>query len=112
VLAYCDDLHPVRSFVASRAKRAGLAPLRIPDLVLAISELAANTLRHTGGGGMPTARHTDGKHDHETALPVRHRDDLRESPVRCQNYAAGCDLRFRRADVEDLLRSGCRQRPR
>jgi hypothetical protein len=112
MLAYCDDLHPVRSFVASRAKRAGLAPLRIPDLVLAISELAANTLRHTGGGGMPTARHTDGKHDHETALPVRHRDDLRESPVRCQNYAAGCDLRFRRADVEDLLRSGCRQRPR
>jgi anti-sigma regulatory factor (Ser/Thr protein kinase) len=25
--------------------------VRIPDLVLAISELAANTLRHTGGGG-------------------------------------------------------------
>ena len=50
-LAYRDDLHPVRSFVASRAKRAGLTPPRIPDLVLAISELAANTLRHTGGGG-------------------------------------------------------------
>ena len=50
-LGYRDDLRPVRSFVASRAKRAGLAPLRIPDLVLAISELAANTLRHTGGGG-------------------------------------------------------------
>ncbi len=50
-LAYRDNLHPVRSFVASRAKRAGLAPLRIPDLVLAITELAANTLRHTGGGG-------------------------------------------------------------
>ena len=41
----------MRSFVASRAKRAGLTPPRIPDLVLAISELAANTLRHTGGGG-------------------------------------------------------------
>ena len=50
-LGYRDDLHPVRSFVASRARRAGLTPLRIPDLVLAISELAANTLRHTGGGG-------------------------------------------------------------
>jgi anti-sigma regulatory factor (Ser/Thr protein kinase) len=50
-LAYRDDLHPVRGFVASRAKRAGLTPSRIPDLVLAISELAANTLRHTGGGG-------------------------------------------------------------
>ena len=51
VLSYRDDVHPVRSFVASRARRAGLAPLRIPNLVLAIGELAANTLRHTGGGG-------------------------------------------------------------
>jgi anti-sigma regulatory factor (Ser/Thr protein kinase) len=50
-LGYRDDLYPVRSFVASRARWAGLAPLRIPDLVLAIGELAANTLRHTGGGG-------------------------------------------------------------
>jgi anti-sigma regulatory factor (Ser/Thr protein kinase) len=50
-LGYCDDLRPVRRFVASRAKRAGLAPPRIPDLVIAVSELAANTLRHTGGGG-------------------------------------------------------------
>jgi anti-sigma regulatory factor (Ser/Thr protein kinase) len=50
-LGYSDDLRPVRSFVASRAKRAGLTPPRIPDLVLAISELAANTLRHTDGGG-------------------------------------------------------------
>jgi anti-sigma regulatory factor (Ser/Thr protein kinase) len=50
-LRYRDDLHPVRDFVATRATRAGLTPERIPDLVLAISELAANTLRHTGGGG-------------------------------------------------------------
>ncbi len=50
-LGYRDDLYPVRSFVASRAERAGLAPLRVPDLVLAISELAANTLHHTRGGG-------------------------------------------------------------
>jgi anti-sigma regulatory factor (Ser/Thr protein kinase) len=50
-LGYCDDLRPVRRFVASRAKSAGLTPPRIPDLVIAASELAANTLRHTGGGG-------------------------------------------------------------
>ena len=50
-LGYRDDLGPVRSFVLSRAKHAGLTPPRIPDLVLAISELAANTLRHTDGGG-------------------------------------------------------------
>ena len=50
-LAYRDDLRPVRSFVSTRAKRAGLAPPRISDLVLATSELAGNTLRHTGSGG-------------------------------------------------------------
>jgi hypothetical protein len=85
-LGYRDDLRPVRSFVASRARRAGLTPLRIPDLVLAVSELAANTLHHTGGGGtvhfwrtsdriiirVPSPactcappRHADGKHDHK-----------------------------------------------
>jgi anti-sigma regulatory factor (Ser/Thr protein kinase) len=50
-LGYRDDLRPVRRFVASRARCAGLTPPRIPDLVIAASELAANTLRHTGGGG-------------------------------------------------------------
>jgi anti-sigma regulatory factor (Ser/Thr protein kinase) len=50
-LSYRDDLHPVRSFVASMAQRAGLASSRIPDLVLAVSELAANTLHHTDSGG-------------------------------------------------------------
>jgi anti-sigma regulatory factor (Ser/Thr protein kinase) len=50
-LGYRGDLRPVRRFVASRAKCAGLTPPRIPDLVIATSELAANTLRHTGGGG-------------------------------------------------------------
>jgi anti-sigma regulatory factor (Ser/Thr protein kinase) len=50
-LGYRDDLYPVRSFVASRAELAGLAELRVSDLVLATSELAGNTLRHTGGGG-------------------------------------------------------------
>jgi anti-sigma regulatory factor (Ser/Thr protein kinase) len=50
-LGYRDDLRPVRRFVASGARCAGLTPPRIPDLVIAASELAANTLRHTGGGG-------------------------------------------------------------
>jgi anti-sigma regulatory factor (Ser/Thr protein kinase) len=50
-LGYRDDLRPVRRFVASRAKGAGLTPPRIPDLVIAASELVANTLRHTSGGG-------------------------------------------------------------
>jgi anti-sigma regulatory factor (Ser/Thr protein kinase) len=50
-LGYGDDLRQVRRFVATKAKGAGLAPPRIPDLVIAIGELAGNTLRHTGGGG-------------------------------------------------------------
>jgi anti-sigma regulatory factor (Ser/Thr protein kinase) len=50
-LSYREDLYPVRGFVASRAERAGLAELRISDLVIATNELAGNTLRHTGGGG-------------------------------------------------------------
>jgi len=50
-LGYRDDLRQVRRFVATKAKGAGLAPPRIPDLVIAIGELAGNTLRHTGGGG-------------------------------------------------------------
>ena len=50
-LGYHDDLRPVRGFVASRARGAGLTPSRISDLVLAVSELAANSLRHTDGGG-------------------------------------------------------------
>jgi hypothetical protein len=50
-LGYRDDLGSVRSFIASRAEQAGLASSRISDLVIAVSELAADTVRHTGGDG-------------------------------------------------------------
>jgi anti-sigma regulatory factor (Ser/Thr protein kinase) len=50
-LEYRDDLAGVRRLVASRARLAGLAPQRVADLVSAVSELAANTLSHTRGGG-------------------------------------------------------------
>jgi anti-sigma regulatory factor (Ser/Thr protein kinase) len=50
-LRYDSDLRPVRSFVAMAAQQAGLSSSRAADLVLAISELAANTLRHTRNGG-------------------------------------------------------------
>jgi anti-sigma regulatory factor (Ser/Thr protein kinase) len=51
VLRYRADLAGVRSFVAARARRAGLPPRRVGDLVTAVSELAANTLAHTSGPG-------------------------------------------------------------
>jgi anti-sigma regulatory factor (Ser/Thr protein kinase) len=50
-VSYHRDLQPVRELAAAHAARAGLAPDRAADLVLAVSELAANTLRHTAGGG-------------------------------------------------------------
>lgn len=51
-LAYHTDLAPVRRLVEGHAWRAGLAQERAADLVLAVSEIAANTLGHTGSGGM------------------------------------------------------------
>ena len=48
------DLHGlrrVRDFVADYASRAGLAPARVDDLVLAVSEIATNAVVHGGGRG-------------------------------------------------------------
>src|SRR5450755_882479 len=57
-LAYADDLRPVRALVARHAALAGLAAGRASDLVLAVSEVAANTLRHAGGQGTLHVWHT------------------------------------------------------
>jgi len=51
VLAYRDDLAQVRAFTASHAHQAGLPDRRVLDLVIAVAELAANTLVHTGSAG-------------------------------------------------------------
>jgi anti-sigma regulatory factor (Ser/Thr protein kinase) len=50
-LTYQRDLRPVRSLVARLAHSARLPARRITDLVLAASEVAANTLRHTRADG-------------------------------------------------------------
>jgi anti-sigma regulatory factor (Ser/Thr protein kinase) len=50
-LEYARDLRPVRALVAAAAQRAGLEPSRCTDLVIAASEVAANTLQHTRGTG-------------------------------------------------------------
>lgn len=59
VLCYQADLAGVRKFTAARALRAGLSPGRANDLVIAIAELVANTLVHTGGPGTLTIWVTD-----------------------------------------------------
>ena len=50
-IAYRTHLSPVRALVDRFAQAAGLPADRRADLVLAVSELAANTLTHTPGGG-------------------------------------------------------------
>jgi anti-sigma regulatory factor (Ser/Thr protein kinase) len=50
-LEYRHDLRPVRALVAALGQRSGLPPSRCTDLVIAASEVAANTLRHTRGAG-------------------------------------------------------------
>jgi anti-sigma regulatory factor (Ser/Thr protein kinase) len=58
-LAYENDLRRVRAFVAAAAGAAGLSDARRTDLVIAASEVAANTLRHTGSGGVVRLWQTD-----------------------------------------------------
>jgi len=51
-LAYRVDLAAPRAYAARHASSIGLSPTRVLDLVLAVGELAANTLRHTNAGGV------------------------------------------------------------
>lgn len=58
-LAYERDLRPVRALVDAVAAQAGLPGDRRADLVIAASEVAANTLKHTAGGGAVRVWATD-----------------------------------------------------
>jgi anti-sigma regulatory factor (Ser/Thr protein kinase) len=54
---YRTDLSEVRALVLKHARDAGLTDARANDLVLAVSEVAANTLRHTQSEGTLTIWH-------------------------------------------------------
>ena len=54
---YRTDLAQVRALVLQHAMEAGLPDPRATDLVLAVSEVAANTLRHTPSDGTLTIWH-------------------------------------------------------
>ena len=54
---YRSDLSQVRALVLQQARTAGLTEGRANDLVLAVSEVAANTLRHTKSSGTLTVWH-------------------------------------------------------
>jgi anti-sigma regulatory factor (Ser/Thr protein kinase) len=58
---YHSDLRRVRAMVTAAGERAGLSAARITDLMIAVSEVAANTLRHTRTGGVALAWRADGE---------------------------------------------------
>jgi anti-sigma regulatory factor (Ser/Thr protein kinase) len=66
---YRSDLSQVRALVLKSAREAGLSDERAGDLVLAVSEVAANTLRHTPSSGTLAIWHNPDEivceiHDH------------------------------------------------
>jgi anti-sigma regulatory factor (Ser/Thr protein kinase) len=56
---YYSDLRRLRQWVTRQAGAAGLSAGRVAGLVIAASELAANTLRHTPAAGTACIWHTD-----------------------------------------------------
>ena len=64
---YRSDLSQVRALVLQQAREAGLTEGRANDLVLAVSEVAANTLRHTQSSGTLAIWHDQ----HEVVCEIR-----------------------------------------
>lgn len=60
-LTYRQNQLAVRRFAADHARLAGLSPDRTVDLVIAVGELAGNTLIHTSGPGTLTTWMVDGE---------------------------------------------------
>jgi anti-sigma regulatory factor (Ser/Thr protein kinase) len=56
-----DDLHDVRALVAAAATAGGLSSSRTNDLVVAASELAANSILHGGGRGLASVWGDEGE---------------------------------------------------
>ena len=50
-MTFTTNLSAVRGLVEEYARKAGLSEQRIVDLVLAVSEIAANTVRHAKSAG-------------------------------------------------------------
>jgi anti-sigma regulatory factor (Ser/Thr protein kinase) len=50
-LRFTTDLSAVRALVGQYARDAGLSETRVIDLVIAVSEVAANTVRHARSAG-------------------------------------------------------------
>lgn len=60
-VSYHQDLRQLRLLIAEYARQAGLPQAKAVDFVLAASEVAANTLRHTSAGGTLCLWQADGE---------------------------------------------------
>jgi anti-sigma regulatory factor (Ser/Thr protein kinase) len=99
-LAYRTDLSPVRRMVERHAQHTTLGAGRAADLVLAASEVAANTLGHAGSGGtfqiwhdtdeILCQAHDQGWITDPLAGRVRHGPDGRSHGLYLVNHV--CDL--------------------
>ncbi|HEX4092190.1 MAG TPA: ATP-binding protein [Trebonia sp.] len=58
---YTTNLSEVRVLAETQARTAGLAEDRIVDFVIAVSEIAANTVRHARSAGSIEIWHADGE---------------------------------------------------
>jgi anti-sigma regulatory factor (Ser/Thr protein kinase) len=69
-------LRDVRAFVSAVAGRAGMSRTRMSDLVLAVTEIATNSVRHGGGAGVVRVWQDTGALTCEVADAGRIRDPL------------------------------------
>jgi len=60
-LAYTTNLSEVRALAEKEARAAGLPADRVVDFVIAVSELAANTVRHARSAGTMDLWQEDGE---------------------------------------------------
>ena len=58
-LTYTTDLAQVRAEVERQARQARLPERKVIDLVLAVSEIAANTVKHAHSSGILDISHDD-----------------------------------------------------
>jgi anti-sigma regulatory factor (Ser/Thr protein kinase) len=108
VLGFDQDALPdVRALVARRARAAGLPRTRVEDLVLAVNELATNSVRHAGGLGVLLAWEEPGAAVCEVRDQGRLRDPLagRRRPERPELGGWGLWIANQTCDLVQL-RSG------
>jgi anti-sigma regulatory factor (Ser/Thr protein kinase) len=102
-----DDLREMRALVRAEALAQGLGPDCCDDLVLAVTELAANSIRHGGGGGMLRVWQDDGHLVCEVTDAGRIRDPLvgRRRPATSPPNARGLWLVHHLCDLVQLRSS-------